>query len=68
MVDVVVRVTTGGRYPVFYSGRAGKDWLCEREADAFGYTGVQAAQLVADRFNRQYESCGFRFSVVPRNG
>lgn len=64
MTSAIVKLTTPGGFPLFYSGKAGNDWLCESEAEAFQYLGFEAAQRKADQLAKIYAGTGMTFTAI----
>lgn len=66
MTPAIVKVTTQGGFPLFYSGKAGHGWLCEAEAEALVYDCFESAQRMADRIAKQYAGTGLRAYAIHR--
>lgn len=60
---IVRRLRTDDQPEMFYTGKAGVEYVSERIDEGFGYATFEEAQLVADRFSRQTE---VSWDVVPR--
>lgn len=64
MKAAIVKLTTPGGFPLFYSGKAGTDWLSEQEADAFQYLGFEAAERKAEQLAKIYAGTGMGFRAI----
>ncbi|HBP6081438.1 TPA: hypothetical protein ONA81_005834 [Pseudomonas aeruginosa] len=63
MNQAIVTIQTLGGSVLFYTGRAGQDWLSETEGEAIAL-GEGEAERIAARCNRQYLTIGLRFVVA----
>jgi hypothetical protein len=50
---------------MFYTGKAGMEWLSLYESNAFGYPTRELAQERAKRFNRMEPVHGYWFLALP---
>lgn len=60
MTTAIVKIITEGHRVLFYTGRAGQDWLSESAADAFEYSPRGAIRKV-EELQRMYARMGLRF-------
>lgn len=62
MKTVHVRVITTGGNVLYYTGKAGKEWISEDISDAFEYS-EQVANIRIEEFRRMYEGAGLCFAL-----
>jgi hypothetical protein len=65
MTTAIVKVITTGRNVLFYTGRAGQDWISESATDAFEYS-VQGALRKVEELKKMYAGVGLRFEAAEK--
>ena len=65
MTVAIVKVITTGFNVLYYTGRAGQDWISEDIADAFEYS-VEGATCKVAELRQMYAGVGLRFEAGER--
>ncbi len=65
MTRAIVKVLTTGHNVLYYTGRAGQDWISEDAAEAFEYSPQEASRKVAE-LQKMYAGVGLRFAAASK--